>query len=162
MDEGLPRVGAQFPRVTVLSRGPLAETWPLPLLSGEEGHCRARTVEGGGLYFGGVGRWGQDQVQETMDIHVSPFKASLLFYLVFFKENNSRLHFPLCAFRAGTTTPPTAPPRVVDPRLAASPKRQTGPSSTPRGCPCSRGAVWGPELRLRSSTCSQGAGRPGG
>lgn len=86
MDEGLPRVGAQFPRVTVLSRGPLAETWPLPLLSGEEGHCRARTVEGGGLYFGGVGRWGQDQVQETMDIHVSPFKASLLFYLVFFQR----------------------------------------------------------------------------
>ena len=26
----LPRVGARFPRVTVLSRGPLAETWPLP------------------------------------------------------------------------------------------------------------------------------------
>lgn len=41
--------GGQFPRVTVLSRGPLAETWPLPLLSGGGGHCRARTVEGGGL-----------------------------------------------------------------------------------------------------------------
>ena len=26
----LPQVGARFPRVTVLSRGPLAETWPLP------------------------------------------------------------------------------------------------------------------------------------
>ena len=61
MGEGQPPTtsGARFPRATVLSRGPLAEPWPLPIPSGEEGHCRARTVQGGGLYFGGVGGRGR-------------------------------------------------------------------------------------------------------
>lgn len=52
---------------------------------------------------------GPDQVQETMDIHVSPLSKSSLLFSFFFKENNSRLHFSLMSFRAGTTTPPPHP-----------------------------------------------------
>lgn len=95
-----------------------------------------------------------------MDINLSPFKASFLFYFFFFKENNSRLHFPLYVFLAGTT--PRPQPRVLDPRLGYQPQEADGAFLHPWGCPCSWGAVWGPELRLCFSTCSQGAGRPGG